>query len=874
MQSLFRRRLEDLFPHEVSGPFRAAIRHVQGMREPASVEYSLPHTEGRRHYEARLVPLLGRQSLAIVRDITARKQAEESVRESEARFRAMADEAPVLIWMADPTGQFEYVNQPWLDFTGRPLAEERGSGWQGAVHPDDLPPLQRVYTEALNLRQKFNLEFRMRRHDGEYRWLISHGVPRSASDGAFAGFIGSCIDITAIKETEAVLQRAKDEAEAANRAKGEFLANMSHEIRTPMNGILGMTELALDTELTDEQRDYLRTVKSSGQALMTVINDILDFSKIEAGKLELEPIDFRLRDTVGDVMKTIALRAQEKGLELAYEVAPGVPDGLVGDPGRLRQVLMNLVGNAVKFTDRGEVVVRAELYEEGDAGLNGHANGTGSPHGVVALHFAVRDTGIGIAPEKLETIFRPFEQADTSTTRKYGGTGLGLSIVSRLVGLMGGQVWVESEVGQGSTFHFTARLGRSVEAPSSERLTQPMALGGLPVLVVDDNDTNRYILHEMLRNWGLRPVLAESGPAALRELEAARARDESFALVLLDAMMPEMDGFMLAREIAGRPGLTDATVMMLSSADRQHDATRCQEIGIASYLVKPIHQSDLFNAIQRLQAQRVSGETGPVTVPAAEVPPAAERTKPASPAALSVLLAEDNVVNQRLALRMLQKQGHAVTVAGNGRQAVDHWKTGSFDVILMDVQMPEMDGLEATAAIRQLEQGTGRRVPIVALTAHAMKGDRERCLDAGMDDYITKPIQAEDLQRVLSPTSTPRPPQTPPLDRSALMHRVSGDVGLLREMTDLFRDDGPRLLADVEEAVTLGDARRLKHAAHTLKGAVSNFGAEPAIAAAQRLEAMGQRGDLDGAGDALSELRAALGRFQPALEQLVVELST
>ena len=665
-------------------------------------------------------------------DITERKRNEQALASSERKIRRILETANEGFWMIDNNGSTVDINDAMCEILGRSRDQVVGRSIFDFADEENT----RIFKENMARRaigESGAYEVSLVRSDGTLVPCHVSATPILDEHGVKTGSFAMFTDITERKRGEEDLRVAKEKAEAATVAKSAFLANMSHEIRTPMNGVIGMTELALDTELTPEQRDYLNTVKSSADALLTLINDILDFSKIEAGKIELDPIEFLLRDAIADTLNPLALRAASKGLELLYDVDPGVPDALIGDIHRLRQVIVNLVGNAIKFTEKGEVVVSVRLLEPIDGDLQ--------------LEVAVRDTGIGIPADKAARLFRPFEQADAATTRKYGGTGLGLAISRQLVGLMSGQILLESEPGKGSSFVFTTRARRGTDRPSVHNEEASRLLLGRSALVVDDNETNRRILTAILSNWGMRPTAVDGAARAMAVLDRAANAGQPFCLVITDLHMPDVDGFQLVQQIRSTAIHRDVPVMVLSSSSSPGDQERSAALGVAARLLKPVKQSLLLDNIMRTVVGVSRAGLG-ATVQAVD-----PKTEPRR--SLRVLLAEDNLVNQKFAVKLLQGAGHNVVTALHGRAAVDAWRSQPLDIILMDVQMPELDGLEATREIRQTEAATpGARIPIVAMTANAMQGDREMCLEAGMDGYVAKPVKKDalfaEIDRVLA----------------------------------------------------------------------------------------------------------------------------
>jgi PAS domain S-box-containing protein len=786
------------------------------------------------------------------------RQAEDANRRAEARLARAIRGTTDGPWEYEVATREYWLAPQWREMVGfrpgefeNPTMEEMRS----LIHPDDLPGQREAFQRCLDTGGAYDAEFRVRVKNGECRWFRSRGICELDERGRPIRVSGALQDITERRQYQHDLIEAREQSAAANRAKGEFLANMSHEIRTPMNGVIGMTELLLDTALDPSQRDYTETIRDSASALLTVINDILDFSKIEAGKLDLEHIELDLRDIVEDVARLLAIQAHGKGLELTANIQPGVPDLVKGDPARLRQILVNLGSNAVKFTEKGEVAIDLRVVE--------------SQPNATLIRCEVRDTGAGIPVERQAALFLPFSQVDASTTRKFGGTGLGLSIVKRLAELMGGEAGVESTEGVGSTFWFTARVGVA-ERVHLDKTRQNEALKGLRVLVVDDNATNRRVLAGQLEACGIKPVCVHTAQDALQALVDATVSDEPFQVALLDYHMPECDGEQLGRLIRTYDHLTHTRLVLLTSSGHRGDAQRFADLGFAGYLVKPITRRDLtacLSLVMSNSAESWKRRAQPLVtrhqVRAVRIE--GERR---------ILLAEDNPVNQKVARMVLEKLGLDVTVVNNGREAVAAWKAGGIDLILMDCQMPELDGYEATREIRRQDQGR-TAIPIVALTAHAMKGDDEKCKAAGMDDYLTKPLDRTKLmsclERHLGKIGATVQSDAPaaaadaaigaaPVDWNGFMQSMDGDEVLARELIDLFIQSGDETLEAIVAALGMRDYVAVGAQAHSLKGASANLRASATAHAAAKLEAAARAGDAPQIDTLATALRTEVNR--------------
>jgi len=895
----------DLFPKAEADKYRRDDHRVmsQGIVLEDVEEQTLP--DGRITYVQVLkAPVLDAAGAivgvqGIFWDVTERKHAEDARRLADERFRRLVNSSLIGVFVADLEGGILDANDAFLKLVGY----ARDDVQAGKLRWDELTP-----SEFRPLDEK---AIGLLREDGscppwekEFLHQKGHRVPVMIGVTMLPEEEGRCIcfvlDITERKRFERELREAKDAADAANQAKSLFLANMSHEVRTPMNAVIGLTELVLKSPLAPQQSEYLKLVLESAESLLAIINDILDFSKIEAGKMQLAVEPFWLRDCIVDAIRPFSLRAHQKGIELAYDVHSDVADAVLGDPVRLRQVIVNLVSNALKFTERGEIVVKVDAEESSEhatmalpvgvppsGGAERRPAEAGTPTNApntLILHFAVRDTGIGIPAQKVKTIFEAFEQADSSTTRQYGGTGLGLAIAQRFVELMGGHIWVESTLGVGSTFHFTVQLQVADESQMPPQRRTANVPPGLKILVVDDYAVNRRIVLEMLKNWGLSGDDAKNAREALAKLRFAAESGDPYRLLLTDVNMPETDGFALVEQMQRELGQQRPKVILLTSGERADDGDRRQRLSIDAHLLKPIKQSDLFDAIAE-----VLGE--------AAAPPQIDDELPALPP-LDVLLVEDSLVNQKLALGVLGQFGHRVTVAGNGREAVELTAARDFDVVLMDVQMPEMDGLEATYQIRLRERGTSQHVPIVAMTAHALTGDRERCISAGMDEYLPKPIRPRQLVEAIASVTgkalivgsvIPPPAPEPPVayaagspasassigaklvDWEAALSATAGDTDLLCELIDAYFLERPRLQRELNDALARTDFELMHRAAHTIKSSMRLFGAARPMELAFTLEQLGRKKEVDGAMQLRDQLLAELEKLEPVLVNYVHE---
>ena len=870
-----------------------AVRGSVSTGQPFDIEYRVHHADGATLW----VHDRGRPECdagggvtwidGVIFVVTERKRAERVLVEQRARLIALMDNIPDHIYFKDVDSRFTMISRAMATSFGLsdPSQSVGKTDFDFFLEEQARPALEDEREIMRSGRPVVGLEERETWPDGRETWASTTKLVRTDGEGNVVGTFGISRDITErkradqeLRETNAALEEAMGravklaaEADTANQAKSEFLANMSHEIRTPMNGVIGMIGLLLDTELDEEQRHYAETVRASGESLLGLLNDILDFSKIEAGSVELEMLDFDMRALLDDFAAMPALRAHEKGLEFICAVAPDVPAYLSGDPGRLRQVLLNLTGNALKFTGQGEISVRAGLVAETDTD--------------VVVRFSVKDTGIGIPVEKQERVFQKFTQADASTTRRYGGTGLGLAISKRLVELMGGDIGLASEEGRGSEFWFTVRL-----AKQAERVRTPVALaqiGGAHVLVVDDNATNREVLAAQLKAWGVRPDEATDGPSALLALARARDAGDPFAAAIVDMQMPDMDGAGLARAIKADESLKHTRLVLMTSLGRRGDARQMEEIGFAAYLVKPARQSDLFDSLSTVLTRGLASNTAQRIVTRHAV-------REMRRGAVRILLAEDNMTNQQVALGILKKLGLRADAVADGSEAIRSLETIPYSLVLMDVQMPEIDGFEATRRIRDPGSAVlNHAVPIIAMTAHAMQGDRERCLEAGMDDYVTKPISPEALADALDrwlprddavpPVHAPAGPGTaipasagrvepPVFDRAGMMARLMDDQELARIVVDGFLEDAPRLIEALRSCLGSGDAPGAIRGAHTIKGASATVGGEALRAVAAAMEIAATDGDFATVTARLPDLVSELGRLRAAMSDFIVEL--
>ncbi len=857
----------DFFPRELAEKYRRDDEHLIQTGELFEDIETHVRDDGKKLYvhvmKTPLYDAAGKPvgTQGIFWDVTERKLAELALQESEQRFRQLADHLNEVFWITTANGDhFEYVSPAFETIWGRSRADlqQNPELWNEAIHPDDRDRVRQAFAKHAT-QGKFEIRYRILRPDGSMRGIYDRGYPVRDADDKVYRIAGTAEDVTSVMEAEAELTRAKEQAESASRAKSAFLANISHEIRTPMNAIIGMTELVLDTPLAPEQREYLRMSRESAESLLALINSILDFSKIESGKFELDLQPFDLGQCLGDTLKSLAMRAHSKGVELIYDIDVSVPNQLIGDAGRLRQILVNLVGNAIKFTDEGEVALEVRL---------------GSMRGDrVQLAFAVRDTGIGIPSDKLSQIFEAFEQVDSSTTRRYGGTGLGLAISAKLVEMMSGTIYAESVEGKGSVFRFTAEFRLSPDVGPATDWSH--VLRGVRVLAVDDNPTNRRVLQAMLERWQMQVHSVGSAADALAALASAEENGEQYQLLLSDVQMPRVDGFSLVSQVKQNAAWTHLPVVMLTSGDHHLDSQRCRDLQVAAHLFKPIKPNDLGPVLVRALGLR-QAPTPVEADPEVALPP------------LRILIAEDSLVNRKLAVGLLTRRGHDVHAVEDGRQAVQAVATSRFDVVLMDIQMPKLDGFEATREIRAAEatSATGHRVPIIALTAHALKSDRDKCLAAGMDAYVCKPVRIRELTAAIA-TLLPRnmaPPdeshgaagarngESPlhapsTIDWTAALQSAGGDQALLADLLAAFLQECPEMLEQALNAYRSADPGTVRRAAHTLKGSLRYLGVQFAAHLALELEQASQRGDLEAIAKLLPRLEEQVRPLLPKIRQ-------
>jgi PAS domain S-box-containing protein len=795
--------------------------------------------------------------------IRQRQKADEALAGSEEKHRTVIDNIEDGYYEIDRSGRFSVFNDSFRIITGYASKQLYQLDYRRLLTPAETEKVLGAFEKVSRTGKAIkDLGFVIVRKDGALRWVETSVSPISGADGKPGGYRGILRDVTRRRQAEA-LQQEKMAAEAASRSKSEFLANMSHEIRTPLNAIIGLVELLLESSLSREQREDLKVVQSAAYALLSVINDILDFSKIEAGKLELERSPFNLRDFLGEALKILAVKAHEKKLELAYRVAPDVPDRLIGDHHRFRQVLLNLIGNALKFTDSGEIIVFAQCKS-----LDGNR---------LMLHVAVRDTGVGIATGKQALIFEAFRQADGSTTRKYGGTGLGLAVSAQLVNLMGGQIGVKSVLGKGSLFHFTIAFDVVAKGVDIPEMPEEITLSGLRILVVDDNATNLKILCEMLSSWKMIPQPAASAAAGASLLGKADKRGVGFNLALIDSDLSDSDALTLVRQIKDRAGDATRIVVMLTTTTAKA-TDRFTELGVAAMVTKPVRPSDLLDAIINALSM--------VPMPVEKRIDGNGCGRGRALPSLTILVAEDTPFNQKYIRRLLDNWHCRATIVDNGRLAIDALSTQKFDLVLMDVQMPQMDGLTATARIRDQEKKTGRHVPIIAMTAHAMRGDRERCLEAGMDDYVSKPISSSTLLEAICRVvpASDRDPETTEAaapsaadddagEMAALLEAFNHDGEFFKDVAEMFIADYPPMVETVEKAIADEDGALLSRTAHALKGMARNFQIDGAADAARQLEMLADQDQFETAGHLFTRMVEELAGFERRLKQMVARLS-